>query len=75
MAELQFNRKMPTIYIQQVQGSMYVTGRMWWDFVSYYPGMKPLIVRIARDNLFMKMLEIELGKFCVGLAETIKKIS
>ena len=35
--------KLPTEYIQQVQGSMYVTGFKKWVFMSYYPQMDPLI--------------------------------
>jgi hypothetical protein len=26
----------PSHYVPQVQGSLWVTGRAWWDFVSYY---------------------------------------
>jgi hypothetical protein len=38
----------PAIYRLQVLGSLLVTDYAWWDFVSYHPDMKPLIVRTQR---------------------------
>ena len=66
--------KLPVEYLQQVQGSMLVTGRKWWDFMSYYPGIRPLILRIERDEDFIESLENELEAFCGQLAEVVKKI-
>jgi len=66
--------KLPTDYIQQVQGELLVTGREWADFVSYYPGMKPLIIRVERDEEFLKSLQIELEIFCTELEEIVNKI-
>ena len=66
---------LPTEYFQQVQGQLLVTGRKWCDFVSYYPGLKPLIVRITPEKEFIKKLEAELEKFCVELETTIRKIT
>ena len=34
----------------QVQASLWVSGRKWWDFMSYYPEMKPFIVRVFPDK-------------------------
>ena len=42
--------KLPTAYIPQVQGCLWVTGRKWCDFISYHPDMEPLIVRVMRDE-------------------------
>jgi len=47
------NNKLPTDYYVQVQGQLYVTQRNWCDFMSYYPGMKPLIIRVKRDDEFI----------------------
>src|SRR3990167_1940015 len=63
----------PISYFQQVQGNLLVTGREWWDFCSYYPGMKPLIIRVERDEKFLKALKIELEIFVSELEETVKK--
>jgi len=68
------DNKLPSDYFQQVQGQLLVTGRKWCDFVSYYPGIKPLIVRVEPDKAFLKALNIELQVFCKLLDETISKI-
>ena len=65
---------LPSEYFQQVQGSLLVTGRKWWDFMSYYPGLKPLIIRVTPDKVFHKALKAELESFCTGLNEIINKI-
>lgn len=68
------NNKFPTTYFQQVQGQMYVTGRKWCDFLSYYEGLKPLLIRVERDEKFLSDLTVELKLFCENLQETINKI-
>lgn len=68
------DNKLPTEYIQQVQGQLLVTGREYTDFVSYYPSIKPLIIRINRDEVFIKKLRVELELFVGELQELIKKI-
>ena len=57
------SESLPNDYIPQVQGSMYVTGAPWWDFMSYHPDMEPVIVRVLRDDAFIKMLDGLLTKF------------
>ena len=59
--------KLPTTYIQQVQTGLLVTDRAWCDFVSYYPGLPTLIVRVERDNWFLTALRNELKIFCDDL--------
>ena len=66
--------ELPSEYFQQVHGELFVTGREWSDFMSYYPGMKPLILRVDRDDVFIKSLRIELEIFCEELERTIKKL-
>lgn len=48
---------LPSKYVAQVQGSMYVTGRAWWDFVSYHPDIDPLLVRVHRDEAYIAALD------------------
>jgi hypothetical protein len=66
--------KLPTEYIPQVQGSMLVTGYDRWDFMSYSPGLPPLIIKVERDDKFINKLEKELDKFCYALAATIQEL-
>ena len=48
---------LPSKYKQQVMGCLWITGREWWDFMSYHPTMKPLIVRVERDEEYIAALE------------------
>ena len=48
--------KIPSKYIPQVQGCLWITGREWWDFMSYHPAMEDLIVRVYRDEAYIKKL-------------------
>ena len=61
-------------YFQQAQGSLFVTGRKWWDIMSYFAGLKPVIIRVTPDKAFHKALEVELAIFTKELAELVEKI-
>lgn len=65
---------LPTEYFQQVQGNLFVTGRKRWWFMSYYPGLKPLIVPVERDEKFIDILDAELIKFNAELAQITERI-
>lgn len=51
----------PEEYVPQVQGCMWVTGRQWWDFVSYDPRMpeshRIYRNRVERDEAFISNLQ------------------
>ena len=66
--------KLPTIYIPQVQGSMLTTGLNRWDFMSYYPGLKPLIVNVKRDDKYCGLLANALDSFNAELEKTVEKL-
>ena len=42
---------------------MWVTGRKWWDFMSYHPQLPPLIVRVFRDEEYISLMEKGITKF------------
>lgn len=48
---------LPDEYKAQVHGSLIVTGRAWWDFLSYCEGYAPLIVRVTPDDYTKKLAE------------------
>ena len=66
---------LPTAYFQQVQGCMLITGRAWWDFVSYHPSLPLLIMRTVRDVKFTDELRVQLHIFQQELTDLTKKIS
>lgn len=51
---------MPAEHIAQVQGNLWVTGRKWWDFISFDPRMPPklqlYVERIKRDEDYIAKL-------------------
>lgn len=65
---------LPAEYFGQVQFSLYVTGFKVWNFLSYVPCMKPLHVKVKRDEKFLAALDVELKKFINELEETVNKI-
>lgn len=52
--------KLPNEYKWQVQGALLVTGRKWWDFMSYYPNVKSFIVRVYPNKEMHDQLRTEL---------------
>lgn len=44
------NGKLPKEYAAQVHGSMFVTGRSYWHFLSYRRNFPPLILTVHRDK-------------------------
>jgi len=66
--------KLPTDYIPQVQGSMLVTGAPFWWFMSYYPGMDSLIIKVKRDVEYLIKLKVALDTFCDELDNTTEKL-
>ena len=65
---------LPTEHIEQIQGGLFVTGRQWWDFVSYHPDFpEPLrlyIQRVTRDDEYISRLFVA----CQTLEEEVTQI-
>lgn len=59
--------ELPDEYKPQVHGSLVVTGRAWWSFVSWCPPYRPLLVRVEPDD-YTASLAAALGQFCDRLA-------
>ena len=62
-------------HFQQVQGCLLVTGREWWDVVSYCRGFKNVVYRMERNEEFLKKLRIELKLFHNDLIKIIEQYS
>ena len=67
-------KKLPTTYFQQVQSSLFITDREWWDFMSYYPGLPDFIIRVYPDKAFHANLDVILKTFVFELDEMIEKL-
>lgn len=59
--------EMPAKHKPQVQGSLWVAGREWWDFVSFDPRIDGpasyVCIRQFRDEEYIKRLEVECLRF------------
>ena len=54
--------KVPAKYIPQIHWSLVVTGREWWDFLSYCYGLPKLLIRVTPDDYTEKMRK-QMGVF------------
>jgi hypothetical protein len=66
-------RVVPDEYKAQVHGNLIVTGRAWWDFLSYCPGLPTLIVRVEPDK-FTAALKSVLEEFWGSYTEMLAKV-
>lgn len=78
--ETMLSKKVPTKYIPQVQGNLWLTGRKWCDFISYDPRVKKseqrvVVVRMGFDPDYHKELESKLIEFSEKLDSLVKELS
>lgn len=76
LAHIQFDRlqknELPSEHKAQVYGNLWVTERKWWDFVSYSPGLPPLIVRVDRDEEYIAKLAKAVDAFNDELGNLVR---
>lgn len=70
---------MPEEHKPQVQGCMFVTGREWWDFLSFDPRQdedcRLYIETIKRDEEYIAMLHQELVQFNLELGRMVDEVA
>jgi putative phage-type endonuclease len=73
-----YGNKLPTEYIAQVQGGLYVSKRKWCDFVSFHPNFiddkKLFIIRVYRDEEFIECLAKGLAKLNALRLDILKNL-
>lgn len=52
--------ELPSEYRYQVQGQLFVSGLAYCDFMSFFPNMKPFIIRVYPDLEMFKVFETRL---------------
>ena len=65
---------LPSIYKAQVQGQMWITERQWCDFMSYHPAMPAMLIRVERDEKYIKEMAEKIFAFQVKLNKLVEKI-
>lgn len=70
--------KMPSQHKPQVQGCLWVSGREWWDFVSYDPRIDGeasfFKVRVFRDEDYIESLAKEIAIFDEQLQDLVLQL-
>lgn len=66
--------ELPSEHKAQVQGSMLVTGRATWSFVSYCPKLPSLILDISRDDAYLAQLSKAIDAFNTELDALVQSI-
>lgn len=66
--------KLPTKHKLQVQTSLALTGWNKWWFMSYFPGLKPFIIEVERDEALIKTIKVEIRMFHNDLYKLIEEL-
>lgn len=67
-------REIPSKHLWQCIGLLMVTGRRWWDYMSYSRGLPPLVLRIERDEATIASLRVDVDDFNRELDELVERI-
>lgn len=66
---------LPPEHKAQVQGQLWVSGREWCDFVSYWPRLPLFVTRVERDEPYIETLAQAVADFCGELNALVTKYS
>lgn len=64
----------PSEHRAQVQGTLWITKREWWDIAVYYRGVPLFIKRAYRDEAYIQTLATEVDRFNAELDEVVRKV-
>jgi len=66
--------ELPAEYRCQVQGELWVCEREWSDFVSYWPGLPLMVVRVYRDEKDITSIELGVEMFLNEMHELMARL-
>ena len=69
-----FRDEVPRQYEMQVQGSLWVTGREWWDFASYHPELPTFIKRSEPNEKLQAAFDDHIPLFVEELEAAKKRL-
>jgi hypothetical protein len=69
--EVLLANELPNEHKAQCQGQLWIAGRQWLDFVSYWPDLPLLIVRVERDEEYIDNLRKEIDTFLAEMDELV----
>jgi hypothetical protein len=62
----------PTEHKPQVQGQLWVAEREWCDLAVYWPGVRSFIIRVHRDEDYIKEIEKAVDDFNAEVARQVE---
>jgi predicted phage-related endonuclease len=65
--EVLLKGEVPSDHVAQCQGALWVTGRKWLDFVSYWPGLPLFVKRVYPDHDYQEKLAAAVAVFVAEL--------
>ena len=65
----------PDDYLAQVHGSMLVTGRAWWQFISYNRNFPALVLTVKRDEAIQAAMRAALDAFLADFDAALAKVN
>lgn len=65
----------PDEYVMQVQMSLWVTGRKWWDFLSYSRQFPAVVIRVTPDEKLQAAIEDALAGFTQRFDAAVAKVN
>jgi len=74
--ETVLSNEIPTGYVSQIQGQLWITGRQWCDFVSFDPRVQggPFwCKRVFRNEEYINNLQTEINLFADQLNDLVKQ--
>ncbi|EMP3659538.1 YqaJ viral recombinase family protein [Pseudomonas aeruginosa] len=66
--------KVPAEHAAQCMGGLWVSEREWIDFLGYWPGMPLCMVRVHRDEAYIRKLSERVKTFYELLEERMEKV-
>lgn len=72
--ECLLNDELPSEHRAQCQGQLWISGREWLDFVSYWPGLPLFGKRVFRDEPYIARLKVEVDAFNSEMLELIERV-
>lgn len=65
---------LPLEYKPQVMGSLWISGREWWDFLAFHPSMDFYQIRVYRDDEYIKKMNQHITDFVDELQNNYEKL-
>jgi len=67
--------RLPPEHTAQCQGALWVAEREWIDFCSYRPKLPLVVIRVFRDEIYIKNLASEVDAFLAEMNELMARVS